>query len=685
MDGLIDPFDAPTATIPTQAAPQQAGALVDPFDAPAPNMPNPQRQYVDDPDRAAGVGTVAIGSLAEDTPSRIQYFAKEMGVDPSRMQAVGGAIYYQGDDGKFYDVEAGVLNKFAKGAGPAIPAVGGMVGTIAGMGLGPPGMAGGGITGAMAGQTAREYAAQALMGQKPSAGRVVREGAFDLGATLVGMLVGKGVAKAAATRAGKELNAAMSAGGKSAMRALEQTLDKVNREYGVNIRLTPAELSNAAKLRGQQQAIDNTPGVSQRMEDYYKDRATESGKAFDGLLNKEFAPAGSIDEFGEQLGKSAGEAIDGLAKKRAAGGGRLYKKAFAQAEEIGGVNIEPVVRYLDDVSAGFPPARDGLKEVREMLAVVEPGVDGRGGKLVPFDNLEHIQNTAKEHLDDLISTAKQSGKFKLANKYRDVQKNLLRQLDEQVPLYGRARKVWGDLSAPITKAEGGILPALAGKTEKDFEYMGKRFLTSASPAEIGRARTAILKTEGGDASWNATLRGALEQHWEQAGRIPKSQISRPGLQSARPSTFWASMIGQPEQAKRLQAAMSPRQWKAFGNLMSVFEATGRATNYNSTTVLQSAGRDMLKGGGVTSEAIKTVTNPNPLSWALRAEKGVQNIVDDMNVNNLVDVITNSGSVDELLKISTRKAGRDKAAVFALKALNLARGELSAYGVGPFAP
>ncbi len=46
--------------------------------------------------------------------------------------------------------------------------------------------------------------------------------------------------------------------------------------------------------------------------------------------------------------------------------------------------------------------------------------------------------------------------------------------------------------------------------------------------------------------------------------------------------------------------------------------------------------------------------------------------DRMNAETLVNIITNEGSVKELLKISARRTNRDKAAVIALKALNLAR-------------
>jgi ABC-type lipopolysaccharide export system ATPase subunit len=132
------------------------------------------------------------------------------------------------------------------------------------------------------------------------------------------------------------------------------------------------------------------------------------------------------------------------------------------------------------------------------------------------------------------------------------------------------------------------------------------------------------------------------------------------------------MIGDTKQMARLQKAMNTTQFTAFKNLMDVFEATGRSTNFNSSTVRQQAGRDMLEGATLGGEVAKTIVNPNPITLLSRAQEGIQNLINEGNVSRIVDVLTNGDSIKELLKISSRSTGRDKAAMAVMKAFNLAR-------------
>ena len=632
---LIDPFA--TATPVPKTATAKTG-LVDPYaNMPATAAPQGnQRVYDPDSPLVADAFDVGVASLANDPKARLRYYSKELNIPESQLQEHKGNIFARGNDGKFYNVEAGTMNQLAKGVGPSLPAVGGTVGGILGTSLGPAGTAAGGITGAVGGQTAREYLSQQIMGQQPSTARVVKEGALDLAATVTGLLIGKGLTKAAATRAGKELNSMMNTGGLAAMDALEEVLKKVNTAYGSNIKLTAAELSNSTKLRAQQMAVDNYPEQSQRMADFYKARAGESDTAYKNMIDA---------EFGADVGADVA-------------GGRLIETEHQ-----------------------FPSAKEGIKQLRDMVMKVEQR-DTPGGPVdhVKFEsNLEVLQDGLKETLDDLISAAYTAGKGKLGGRYKKIQENLLGELDKQVPSFKVARDTWSELMTAKGIAEGGMIPTLAGKKLKDFEDMGRLFFNGTSPAEIGRVREAILKTEGGAESWNSVLRGYLDQQWTKAGRVYKSQLAdftKAGV--VQPLTFWAEMIGDKKQMARLQKAMTTTQWHAFKNLTDVFEATGRATNFNSTTIRQSAGKDMLEGASWGGEAMKTFANPNPLTILSRAQEGVQNLITDGNVSQIVDVLTNGKSVKELLKISSRDTTRDKAALAVLKAFNIARTQVEAH-------
>ena len=233
---------------------------------------------------------------------------------------------------------------------------------------------------------------------------------------------------------------------------------------------------------------------------------------------------------------------------------------------------------------------------------------------------------------------------------------MLNSLDEQVPQYANARAVWGDLSDPVTAVQGGSLAAIANKKPKDFYDVGRLFLTKDSPASIARAREQIMKVDGGEEKWNAALRGALESVWEQSSRQFKSGVGRPEMLEGQAAiSFWATMKGNKGQLARLKAAMTPDQFKALNNLLDVFEATGRAYNYNSTTVAQQMGRDALEQSGVgAGTLLPYVTAPYRVFGA--SSDAIARGVRNKNLDTLVDVITRSDSVEELMKIQKGQGG-----------------------------
>ncbi len=628
----------------------------------------------------APVSDVAIASLAEETPSRIRYYSQAMGIPEERFGVAQGQLVYADPQGNLQAVEPGFMRQFARGLGPSFPAVAGAGGSILGglagagaFGAGAvPGAAAGGVAGAASGQALRDLIAKQVMDQPLDPVRPIREGAFDLGATVAGLMVGKGVSRVVATKAAQELNRQVLQQGRNAMDALSDTLARVNKEYGTNIRLTPAEVSNAAKLRSQQMALEARPTVSQRLEDFYASRGAQADKAMQGYLEGLSSQA-SPEAAGEGLQSSADLALNMLKKQRATQGSPVYQEAFREA---GFVDTAPVMREIDNqLKFAGPELKRALNKTKRLMQETYTTAEGKTVS-EPIGDLEVLQNRVKETLDDEVGALYRAGRTKAANRLSEVQTTLLDVADTASSKYAEARKLWGDLSDPISRAKGGILPGLAGKTQKDFEYMGGRFLSSASPGEIGRARDLISKTEGGPANWDATLRGYLSQRWENAGRVFKSQIARPSLgKAAQPSTFWAEMVGNPEQQRRLQAAMSPRQWTAFKNLMDVFEASGRATNYNSTTAAQLQGQELLDATGKGASLYRSAVNP--FGVPARMEGWIADTVTDANLQRIVDVITTKESVDELLKISTLRTGRDRGLLLAAKAMNLARANVMA--------
>lgn len=621
---------------------------------------------------AADISTVAAASLARDVADQISYYSRELGIPAERFGLREGQIVYQTDEGTLQAVAPGFARQFAQGLGPSIPAAGGMVGAAVGAvpGAGVGSLATGAIGGAL-GAAGAEAARQNLAnylgvqeaGLEDVSRAAVTEGAYDIGAGLAGTLVAKGVSRAVATRAAKELNRMIREEGREAMDALRDTLAKVNRDYNVDVRLTPAELTNLPKLQGQQLALTAGPETAQTMMPFYGRRAGELQQTVPRFLSRQISPtAPGADVAGQRLGQSSEAALRNIQRQRSIRGRPAYQAAFA----AGPVDISPAIKQLDELTTkASRPLRAALGKVRREM------VDEAGA---PITDLETVQNAVKELLDDEISSAARAGRNKQARALREVQGTLLETLDEQNPLYAEARKLWGDLSGPVTTAQGGILPGLAKAKPETYAAMGERLFGRASPAEIQRAKAAILKTPKGKQNWNAALRGFLEDRWSQAGREFKSTVGRRELgEAAQPVSFWANVYGDPKQQARLKAAMDPKQFTAFRNLMQVMEATGRAINWNSTTPTQIEGLQSVRTPARVAQTMKMLSTQPLQPIAEAYEQWIQGV----NLQRLADVITTSDSIEELAKVTSAKAPRMRTFQAVARALNLARANVQA--------
>lgn len=601
---------------------------------------DPRPPIKEDVAGAAGLLDVAVASLARDPQARIGYYSRQMGIPPEQFGVQGGQIFYETPEGR-QAVEPGIARGIARGVGESFAPVGGAIGAIAGLPT-AVGSLGLGTVGAGAGEALRQSLALGVMGEPISPMRVAGEAAIDAGSTLAGLLVGKGVSRAAATRYGSMLRSEMGKRGGQIAEALKFTLDDLNTRYGTDIRLTPGELTNSAILRSQQMALGADPRTGERLAQFYATRGQELEKAQAGLM-EEIAPGFlGREEAGQQLAKVSDQAFNVIRRERSTVAAPYYSKAFEAGRSVDISGFDAQVRQLAE---DFPPLAGALTKLRKDYEKM--------GEI----SLENVQNVIKEPLDDLISGMYRKGRNKAGNRLKELQNSLLASMDEQVPQYAKAREIWGDLSGDVDIAIGGALPRLAKTESRDFYDVGRRFLTSSDPATIKRARDAILKIPGGKEKWDNAVRGALEGVWESSMREFKSGVSRADTQAAVGAlSYWAKLMGNKEQAARLKAALDPDQFRALSNFLKVAEATGRALNFNSTTVGQGLGREALEQSvGAQGGAIALMLAPHRIPGAASeaASRGIRNA----NLDLLADAITRTDSVDELLKLSVGAGGR----------------------------
>lgn len=610
---------------------------------------------------AASIPTVAAASLIQEPEARIRYYSQQMGIPSERFGVADGNIVYQTPEGTLQRVSPGFAREVAKGVGPSLPAVGSALGTLPGLLMSAtpaapaaiPTAIAGGTTGAMGGQYIRELLAKQMAGQRISPTRVATEGVIDMSASLAGALIGKGLTRAAATKAAQQFKQALKTSAGDASRALRQTLANVNAQYGTRISLTPAELTGSADLIAAQKALTGDPRTGETMTQFAQERGEQIGVAASQMLESLAPKAGTQEATGSALAQAAGEAVSQLSKQRSAAAAPAYAKAW---EAGSSVNLQPFDALLTETADKFQPLKNTLKRIRANYT--KPAkINGETRPVIRDDvNLEYVQDNIKEVLDDEISIAIRSGANKKALRLQELQGKLLQDLDRQVPEYAGARKVWGDLSRPIDEVEGGILPILANKNIRDFEYLGARFLTSSSPAAIAQAKQNILKVEGGQDVWDATVRGALERQWEKANKVPMSYISRPDLVAARaPAVFWSNMVGNKEQLDRLKAAMSTQQLEAFTNLTKIMEAASRAMYTGSDTAAKESAKELLDQTNMAGTAMKYALAP----WAIpgAAKDAAGRAMSDANVKKLATVLTSSDAVEALAALRAGQGGK----------------------------
>ena len=603
----------------------------------------------------AEVSDTAVASLADDPRARMRYFAKERFPDDpnavKRYGMVGGQIVYRGEDGKIYaevpntDSFTGYARQAASTVGPSIPMVTGAVGGVATIPVygGVPGA----MLGAMGGQAAREGLANVLMDQEVDVGRVATEGALEAGGQAVGFFIAKGLSKALATKAARQVDEYVRRAGMDAVDALKKAAD----DFG--IKLTPAELTGAPRLRGEQKALSALPDSAGVMEGFYVNRGRAANEAVEGEL-KALSPVDDIEDAGAMLRDKAGEAMGAAKAQRAMRGSPAYQQAFAEA---GPVDVAPVTDVIQSKMA------TAGRTTRRYLNVIKKELDAVGKE---GGSLEALQNRVKEEIDNQIGTAIRQGNGKSAAALQDVKSSLLDTMDAASPKFKAARQQWGDLSEDVTRAQGGALAEIAKMGDTRLKDVSRKLLTSG-PSTIRDARARIVKLENGQEAWDAIARAYLEDAFDRAGKVAMSNVSKPqAAEASRSLRWWAEAFGDKRQQARLRAALSPDQFKSLRKLMDVLEATGRAMDFNSDTAFkQEVISDLRRqaGGGI-------IGNVNLLAVLRKMEGAYRDYRFGRNVGDLAEAITSRDAIQELKNVQKMSPKSKRAIIAAAHALGL---------------
>lgn len=302
--------------------------------------------------------------------------------------------------------KSGTLGKVAKSAG-----LGGAAGAIAGAGESE-----GDIQERLRGAASGSALGAAVGGVIPAVG-----GVFRLGKNvLTGKQADKQVAEALRQSIGKEDIVTGAPSGKS----LEALRGELTEEGNI---LSLADVGGA-ETRQLLRSLSKYDGVQNMVDDYLRGRSRNAATRIDSLLSKKVS---NVDNYFSNL--------DELANTRAKVSGKNYKEAFEQGSKL--KQTQRLNTLVKDKRIA-----DAIEEGK-----AEYGVSAEAGRF----SIEALDG-AKKVLDDKIGTAIRGGQSQKAKVFTELKKELVGEIDAQVPSYKKAREVFSGYKSFEDAQEAGL-------------------------------------------------------------------------------------------------------------------------------------------------------------------------------------------------------------------------------------
>jgi hypothetical protein len=513
---------------------------------------------------SAGALTAAGAGFADDPRAQMSFFAQARGIPVERYGVRDGKIGYV-EGGKFHPEVQSIPERIASGVGLAIPAA---TGAAAGILTAPAALTGTpglalnmGAAGAAqaAGQAVREGIAWPLTGQTPSLGRIGKN--FLEGATTEG--IGAGLNVLGMRGAAKDI-------GKLDPVAVGDLSSKAQK---VGIDLAPAELTNLNSLKARQKALGNLSDSADTMQSWYQKRQGQVSSAIDNFLQS-ISPVDAAETAGDMGVSAAGKAVDSVTAARAAKASPLYREAFGSGAAV---DTAPVLARIQEMSAKAPDKgniRSALQRAGDLLTEAGPN-----GTRVPTSDLERL-HIAKMELDDMIAGTRESSLGNTAKaRVTEIKNQLLQQMDAASPKYGEARAIYADLSPGLERVKEGLTGKVSDLGQLQAQKAAQTlFGPSSGPQAITEAKAQLQQAS--PEAWQALKRSFIQDAFESAQKETASNAG--GIVNVG-GKFRSLLLGTPQAAKRIEAALEPGEFSALKDLGEVLDAAGRVKPIMSDT------------------------------------------------------------------------------------------------------
>lgn len=615
---------------------------------PGPSGMLPVSEVADDPERGAGLATIARASLAPNTEDQIKRFAAARFPDMPLEAAIarygvdrdGNIIYADPRTGQLVrEVPtigrgSSILDKFmragsqvASGTGAAIPAV---AAGVAGALTGPTG-ASIPAAGAAAGvaDMGRQLLDRGLAGEP-----LTREGLYSDKEGKPGWVPNVDYGNVAG-------QAALNAGGQALSVGITKMLQ--NNPLGVSTydrmkARDPAEmaqwdaLQQEAKARGidlsvgqktglpsimsKERALRTLPETVDQFGDFLKKQRMEQVPAAVRSEMDRLAPARAIDEGADMFKQGADDVMRGMRQSRTAAASPYYQAAFNSGVEP---DIKPVLKAISDklqtVGENTPSGR-ALKAAY-MAMTEEQVINAPGGRVVqrvPITDYQKL-HSIKESFDDIISGAfglqESNAARRAAGDLMDVRSTFRNVLKSAHPGYAQGAAEYVKSTIPINELENTALKQVLKRDNSaaPVRYVEQIFDAGKGipPNDVARIRRAY-ESAGKLEEWNAGLRSFVTDRLDEAMRINAS-----GEAGGVPGKMVKSLWGTESQRDLMKAALGSQQMAtSFEKLMGVLQAASKSLPEGSPTAANLAAQNEMLKPSKYARFVGKLTSPGTL-------------------------------------------------------------------------
>ena len=449
-----------------------------------------------------------------------------------------------------------------------------------------------------------------------------------------------------------------------------------------DIQLTRAEAQGIKTNAGQIQRYLSQQPTSQRLFDFYEDRAAQvedaldtffdeikKGKYFDkvGVGGRRRGEFEKLEELGEgsaydDLLVAFESALQKKLDKRKADSNKLYKEAFDAADEfeirfdLSDLKDE-VLGAINDPQIGKMRSQV-YREIDEILSIPKSAkVDftGTGYK----DNLRSLDEAVKDLgvLYEKYSPGGSDGNQRLSSIVADIKGRLVERLNKVSPEYKKARDVYSADLGHLQIFDRGLLGQIANavklvNSKKGADAIQKMFKGEASEGEIRMLKETLIAEDPRvwqnlKANWLRTkLSDAVQDTLNPFG-VPNKFLQNIGLKNPK-RAFARGEKTKLQKINALKAILEPRELQNFKELTELAQAVSYIARQSTsaTQPLQALerfiAREAAPGGVVTSAIRSAIELPQRLvirgfdDLAARQASKQKEAYEDVLITALID-------------------------------------------------